>query len=74
MRDLRKYARQTRLRLIAGSILLVFTVGLGLIYAFYGPRSALLGLICLLTMLIPLGLIALVLWAMERFVDRANQD
>ena len=59
---------------MAGSILILFTLGIGLIYVFYGPNSALLGVICLLTMLVPLGIISLILWVMELIVKRANQD
>ena len=47
-RDLRQYARQTNFRLIVGFILLLFIVGDGLIYLFYGQGAALMGLICLL--------------------------
>ena len=74
MRDLRKFARQTNLRLVAGGILLVFTVGLGMIYAFYGPRSAMLGLVCLVGALVPVLLVILFLWVIEKIVRKANQD
>lgn len=74
MRDLRRYARQTNARLVAGALLLVFVVGLGLIYAFYGPGGALTGFLCLLAAVVPILLIAGILWAMERFVRNANED
>lgn len=74
MRDLRKFARQTNIRLVTGGILLVFTVGLGLIALFLGPRSALLGLVCLLAAFVPILLVVLSLWIIEKIVAKANQD
>lgn len=47
MRDLRKFARQTQNRLVIGLFLLVATVGIVLIYFFYGESAALFGLLCL---------------------------
>lgn len=74
MRDLRQFARQTNFRLIAGGISLLFVVGLPLIYILWGEGAAIVGLICLLAGLAPLGLIWLALYVMERIVQRANQD
>ncbi len=74
MRDLRRYARQTNLRLIVGALLLVFVIGDGLIYVIYGPASALMGLICLLAGLSPILLILLALALMDWIVKRANRD
>jgi hypothetical protein len=74
MRDLRKYARHTNARLVGGAILLVFTLGLGLIYIIYGQNSALAGLICLLVTFIPIILIVFFLRIIEKLVERANQD
>jgi len=73
-RDLRKYARQTNTRLLVGFMLLLFLVGDGLIYAFYGRESAIMGLICLAAGTAPLLLIGLVLWGMEWVVKRANRE
>ena len=74
MRDLRKYSRQTNTGLVAGTISLVFIVGLGLIYIFYGQSSAVTGLACLLVAFIPIILVILSLWVMEKIVKKANQD
>jgi len=52
-RDLRKYARQTNVRLAVGAILVLFVVGDGLIYLFYGGGAALMGILCLLGGMIP---------------------
>lgn len=73
-RDLRRYARQTNVRLIVGGLLLLFIVGDGLIYIFYGPASAITGLLCLLGGLSPLVLIGLALLLLEWISKRAGRD
>ncbi|HEX2980034.1 MAG TPA: hypothetical protein VHO48_07205 [Anaerolineaceae bacterium] len=73
MRDLRRYAQQTQTRLIFGGLLLLYLVGDGLVYIFYGRNAAVAGLICLTVGLIPLGLIVLVLWLMDWMVKHANR-
>lgn len=73
-RDLRKYARQTNVRLLAGFILLLFIVGDGLIYVYYGKESALLGLICILLGIAPLVLIGLTLWMIDLIVHRLDRS
>jgi hypothetical protein len=64
-RDLRRYARQTNFRLIVGFILLLFIVGDGLIYWFYGQGAALMGLLCLVGVSMPLALILIALWIID---------
>jgi hypothetical protein len=64
-RDLRRYARQTNTRLFAGFLLMLFLIGDGLIYIFFGRQAALLGVVCILAGLAPLLLIALALWGIE---------
>lgn len=64
-RDLRKYASQTNVQLIIGGLILLFVVGLGLIALIYGPDAALLGFICILGGLVPIGLIVLFLFGLE---------
>ncbi len=73
-RDLRKYARNTNIRLLVGFVLLLFIVGGSLIYMTYGLQGALFGFVCLIAGLAPLVLIALILWVMELIVNRANQE
>lgn len=73
-RDLRRYARQTRTRLLLGLILLLFLVGDGLIYLFYGRNAALMGLLCLSAALVPAAIIVLVLVILDWIVKRANSD
>ena len=72
MRDLREYAKQTNLRLALGALILLFVVGVGLIWLIYGEGAAGLGFICVLTALFPVILILLILLAMEWIIRRAG--
>lgn len=71
-KDLRKYAQSTQMRLITGFLLLVFIVGDGLIFIFYGRGAGLAGLICLLSAMLPIVLVVFFLWVADRIVG--NQD
>ncbi len=73
-RDLRRYARQTNIRLVAGVLLITFLVGDGLIHIFYGRGAAVFGLVCLLAALFPVVLIAAALWLMDWVVKKADPD
>ena len=73
-RDLRKYARQTTIRLIVGALLLIFVVGDGLIYLIYGQGAALLGLTCLLAAAVPIALILMVLLLIDWISKHADRD
>jgi hypothetical protein len=73
-RDLRRYARQTNIRLLFGFILILFLIGIGLIYVFYGRQAALLGVFCMIFGLSPLVIIWMSLAVIEWIVKRANQD
>ena len=73
-RDLRKYARQTNVQLLVGFLFLLFIIGDGLIYLFYGRQSAIMGLVCLAAGVAPLLIIGLILWGMEWVVKRANRE
>jgi membrane protein YdbS with pleckstrin-like domain len=73
-RDLRKYTSQTNVQLIAGALALLFVVGLGLIAWFYGIGAAAMGFLCLLGALVPVGLIALLLFGLDILVKRINKD
>ncbi|MHB0922812.1 MAG: hypothetical protein ACYC6H_10050 [Bellilinea sp.] len=72
-RDLRQYSKQTIQRLIAGGLILLFAVGGALIFHFYGGGAAILGVVCLLAGLMPIGIIILILGIMEWIVER-NRD
>ncbi len=73
-RDLRKYMRDTNVRLVAGAILMLFIVGVGLIWLIYGFGAAVTGFLCILAAFIPIGLIFLALFGMDWIVKRANPD
>ena len=73
-RDLRKYARQTSVRLGIGAFFLLFVIGIGLIYLMYGAGAAMMGLICLMGALVPIALIFLSLWFLDWIQKRANSD
>lgn len=74
MRDLRRYARQTQVRLIAGGLIILLVAGGGLIYLIYGPGPALSGLLCLAGGLSPIIVIFLILQVIDWIVRRANHD
>jgi hypothetical protein len=74
MKDLRKYARQTNVRLVAGALLLLFIVGDGLIYLIYGPSAALMGLLCIFAGLVPLVLVLLAILLMDWIAKRVDRD
>jgi hypothetical protein len=73
-RDLRKYAKQTNVRLGIGAFFLLFVVGIALIYVIYGAGAALTGFLCLLGALIPVVLIFLSLALLDWIRKRANPD
>jgi hypothetical protein len=73
-RDLRKFNRGTTIRLIVGAFILLFTVGLGLIYLIYGSNAAISSLICMLAGLFPVGMIVGILWLLDWIVKRADRD
>ena len=73
MRDLREYAKQTNVRLALGAFVLLFVVGVALIWAFYGDRAAGMGFICLLATLFPIILILFIFVGMEWILKRAGR-
>ena len=73
-RDLRKYASQTSVQLIAGALILLFVIGLGLIAWLYGVGAAVMGFLCLLGALVSIGLIALSLFGLDAIVKRINKE
>jgi len=73
-RDLRKYARQTNIRLAVGAILVLFIIGDGLIYLFYGGSAAVMGILCLLGGMVPVVLVLLVFQLIDWIQKRANRD
>jgi hypothetical protein len=67
-RDMRRYARQTRTRLLVGLFALAFLVGDGLIYLFYGRNAALMGFACMAGILVPAVLVFIILAIIDRIV------
>jgi len=72
-RDLRDYARKTNVRLGVGAFLLLFIIGLGLIYIVYGKEAAGFGLFCLLAALSPVVLILIAFFMIDWIVKRAGR-
>jgi hypothetical protein len=72
-RNLRDYARQTDRRLIIGALLLMFIVGGGLIWYFYGAGGASLGVLCLIAGLTPILLIVGIFFVMDWILKRAGR-
>jgi len=73
-RDLRKYMRDTNVRLVVGALLLLFIVGDGLIWIIYVFGAAMMGFLCILAAFVPIGLILLLLALSDWIVKRANRD
>lgn len=73
-RDLRKYMKETNVRVAVGTLLLLFIVGLGLIWAIYGFGAAVSGFLCLLGAFVPIALILFALYGLDWIVKRANRD
>jgi hypothetical protein len=71
-KDLRKYSRDTNVRLALGAFILLFVVGVGLIWAIYGQGAAGMGFLCLLAALLPVILILGIFLAIEWILKRAR--
>ena len=63
---------RTNVRLAVGAFILLFVVGVGLIWAIYGQGAAGMGLLCLLAALFPIILILAIFLAMEWILNRAR--
>lgn len=72
MRDLREYSKQTGVRLALGAFILLFVVGVGLIWLIYGGQAAGMGLTCLLAALVPVILILAVFLIIDWILKRAR--
>jgi len=73
-RDLRKYMKETNVRILIGALLLLFIVGIGLIWLIYGFAAAITGFLCLLGAFVPIGLILLALYGLDWIAKRAGRD
>jgi hypothetical protein len=73
-RDLRKYVKDTNVRLVVGALLMLFIIGVGLIWLIYGAGAAMMGLFCLLGAFVPIGLILLSLYILDWITKLAGRD
>jgi len=71
-RDLRKYSKGTNVRLLFGAFILLFIVGVGLIWLIYGQGAGGMALVCLLAALVPIVLILGVFLAIDWILGRAR--
>ena len=71
-KDLRKYSRETNFRLLWGAFILLFIVGVGLIWLIYGQGAGGMALVCLLAALMPIVLILGVFLAIDWILSRAR--
>jgi hypothetical protein len=71
--DLEKYTNETIRRLIYGTLIILFTVGLGLIWFFYGARAAGMGLLCLVGASVPVFLVIGVIFGMDFFMRKIDK-
>jgi hypothetical protein len=69
-RDLRRYAKQTNIRLIIGGIAIIIIIGDGLIFLLYGRDAAVMGVLCFMVGLLPLLVIWTVLFFFEWVVNK----
>jgi magnesium-transporting ATPase (P-type) len=72
--DLRKFAKNTNTQLVIGGFVLLFVVGLGLIALLYSPQAALVGLLCMLGGLVPIGLVALLMVGLNVVVKKIKKE
>jgi hypothetical protein len=72
LKDLREYARQSNIRFAFGAFVLLFVVGVALIWVFYGERAAGMGFVCLLAALFPVILILGIFLGIEWILKRAR--
>jgi hypothetical protein len=71
--DLKKYTSETMRRLVIGTLIILFTVGLGLIWLFYGARAAGMGLLCLTGAAVPVLLVIGVIFGMDFFMRKVDK-
>ena len=71
-RDLRDYAKKTNIQLAVGAFLLLFIIGLGLIWLIYGGGAASFGFFCLMAGLAPIVIIVLIFLGIEWILKSAR--
>ena len=73
-RDVRRYMKDTNVRLVIGALFALFIVGDGLIWLIYGLGAAVMGLVCILGAFVPIGLILLLFNLSDWILKRADRD
>jgi len=71
-KDLRKYSRETSVRMALGAFVLLFVVGVGLIWLIYGEGAAGMGLLCLTAAVFPVILILVIFLGIEWILKHAR--
>jgi len=72
VKDLREYTKETNVRLVLGAFILLFVVGVALIWAIYGGNAAGLAFTCLLAALFPVILILFIFVGIEWILKHAR--
>jgi multisubunit Na+/H+ antiporter MnhB subunit len=72
LKDLREYAKETNVRLALGAFILLFVIGVGLIWLIYGGNAAGMAFTCLLAALFPVILILGIFVGIEWVLKRAR--
>ena len=72
MKDLREYSKQTNIRLALVAFILLFVVGVGLIWVIYGENAAGMAFTCLLAALFPIILILFIFVAIDWILSRVR--
>jgi hypothetical protein len=72
VKDLREYSKQTNIRLVLGAFILLFIIGVGLVWLIYGGDAAGMAFTCLLAALFPVILILSIFLAIEWILKRAR--
>ena len=71
--DLRRHRAITDRNLLIGFFVILFVVGLGLIYLFFGGGAALGGLLCLAALAALAGLLAFIMWGLGKIGERLDR-
>ena len=72
MKDLREYSKETNVRLALGAFILLFVIGVGLIWVIYGGNAAGMAFTCLLAALFPVILILGIFLGIEWILKHAR--
>ncbi len=74
MTNMRNYRRQGEIRAIIAFIIILFGVGDGLLWVFYGSQTALLGALCMLGGLVPIAVVFLIFSFLDWILKRRGES